>query len=57
MDEIKQASLALAQSIYKRRFGENMNSISTITAGGVVITPQDVPGITALAIKKYRRML
>ena len=57
MDEIKQASLALAQSIYKRRFGENLNSISTITAGGVVITPQDVPGITALAIKKYRRML
>lgn len=56
-DDIKEACLMIAASLYKRRYGENLSSISTITAAGVVITPQDVPSIAWQTIYFYRRML
>lgn len=55
--DIQQACLLIAASLYKRRFGENLSSVSTLTAGGVVITPQDIPGAAWEIIKAYRRRL
>lgn len=55
--DIRQACLMIAQSMYKRRYGENVSSITKVTAAGIVITPQDVPGIAAQTLRKYKRML
>jgi hypothetical protein len=55
--DVKQACLQLSGSLYKRRFGENLSSVSTVTAGGVVITPQDVPVYVANVIRRYRKIL
>lgn len=56
-DDIKESCLMIAASLYKRRYGENLSSISTITAAGIVITPQDVPGLAWAVINSYKRML
>jgi hypothetical protein len=56
-DNIKQAATLIALSMFKRRFGENLSAVSTITAAGVVVTPQDVPSIAAATIQAYRRRL
>lgn len=52
---IKEACLLISLGAYKRRFGENLSSISTLTAGGVMITPQDVPGLAWSKINLYRK--
>lgn len=39
---IRDATEDLATNIYHRRFGENTSGQATITAAGVIITPQDV---------------
>lgn len=56
-DNIKEACLLIAAGLYKRRYGENLSSVATITAAGVVVTPQDVPGVAAQTIQAYRRRL
>ena len=56
-DPIREACLLITLSTYKRRFGENLSSVSTVTAGGVVITPQDVPAGAWAKINPYRRRL
>jgi len=53
--DIRQACLMIADSIYRRRVGENTSSTVKVTAFGVVITPQDVPSMAAGIIQKYRR--
>jgi hypothetical protein len=40
---IKSAVFQIAQSIYKRRHGESVSGIASVTAAGVVITPTDIP--------------
>jgi len=56
-DDIKTACYQLAQQAYKERFGENTGGVSTITAWGVVVTPQDIPGSAWQVLKRYRKML
>lgn len=55
--QIKDACVMISLSAYKRRFGENLSSISTVTAGGVVITPQDVPAVAWAKINPFRRRI
>lgn len=55
--DVKQACLQLCAALYKRRFGENLSSVSTVTAGGVVVTPQDIPVYVANVIRRYRKIL
>jgi len=52
---IKEATIMIAASASKRRFGETLSQISTITAGGVVITPQDVPSVAWSKINPFRK--
>jgi len=54
--DIKEACAQIAHSALKRRFGENLSSISMVTAAGVVITPQDIPAFAWRVIRRYRRM-
>ena len=56
-EDIKAACLMLAASLYKRRFGENLSATSTITAAGVLISPQDIPLATTLILNRYRRLV
>ena len=54
---IKQACLQLAGALYKRRFGENLSAATTITPGGIVVTPQDVPVFVQNVLNFYRRLI
>lgn len=55
-DDIKQACLEITVSTYKRRWGENVSGVATVTAAGVVVTPQDVPSGARDIIASYRRV-
>lgn len=55
--QIKEACIMISLSAYKRRFGENLSSVATIAAGGVVITPQDVPAAAWAMINQFRRRI
>lgn len=56
-DDVKDACRMIALSMDKRRSGENISAITTITGGGVVVTPQDVPSIAAKILEKYKRIV
>lgn len=53
-DDVKIACLIAAKSEYNRRFGENTSSTATVTAAGVVLTPQGLPINAAQKLMKYR---
>ena len=53
-DDIKDACEMICESKYRNRFGENLGGTATITAAGVVITPQDVPALAARIINRYK---
>lgn len=56
--EVRQATLEIANMYYHRRFGDNLSAaVSTITTGGVVITPRDVTETAAAIIKRLKRRL
>jgi hypothetical protein len=55
--DIKGACLEIANSAYKRRFGENVSGVATVTGAGVVITPQDIPSGARAVIKRYARLV
>ena len=55
--QITEACTMISLSTYKRRFGENLSSVATIAAGGVVITPQDVPAVAWAKINPFRRRI
>ena len=54
--DIVYACKVIAHAAYKRRFGENVSSISTITGAGVVVEPQDIPGGAFLILLNNRRI-
>ena len=55
--EIEMACKMLVDQTYRNRFGENLGGTATVTAAGVVITPQDVPALAAEIIHKYTRIV
>lgn len=55
--DIKEATLQIARNWYKRRFGENVETVSTVTAGGIVVEPRDVPVFVKQVVDYYRRRL
>lgn len=56
-DDIKQICLYESQAEYHRRFGENMATVATITASGVMITPQGFSTSTIQKLTPYRRIV
>ena len=57
MEEARNAVLETAMSAYKRRFGQSTSNTSTITGAGVVLTPRDIPALTAEFIAMYRQIV
>lgn len=55
--DIREACLTIAKAAYNRRFGNNMTSVTTITQGGMVITPEDVPAKALQMIHNHRRIV
>lgn len=43
MEGARMSTLEIANSAYKRRFGQSTGDSATITAAGVVLTPRDIP--------------
>ena len=54
--DIQEACLEIATAFYHRRFGENMAAESTLTAGGVMITPKDIPASARSILMNYARL-
>lgn len=55
MQEIREACLLIAHNVYKKRTGKGVAAVATVTAAGVVISPQDVPGDAMRMIKRLKR--
>jgi hypothetical protein len=55
-DDVKNACISIAVNVYSRRFGEGTMA-ATVTAAGIVITPQDIDGLTRATMQNYRRVL
>jgi hypothetical protein len=56
-DEIKSACLGISLNVYQNRSGQSSAGNITVTASGVVIRPQDVPGWAQEIINKYKRLI
>ena len=54
--DIQEACLEIATAFYHRRFGESMSSESTLTAGGIMVTPKDIPASARSIISNYARL-
>ena len=52
---VKESCIQIASAAYKRRFGENLGAVTTITAAGITITPQDIPTYAWRVINVYKR--
>jgi hypothetical protein len=46
----------IANSFYKKRFGDNVNAVATVTAAGVVLTPSDVPTSALKMLQPFQRL-
>jgi hypothetical protein len=55
MEDIREACLMVANNFFRKRTGKNVASVATVTAAGVVITPQDIPGDAMRIIKDHTR--
>lgn len=55
--DIHEACLVIAKAAYNRRFGNNESSVTTITQGGMVISPEDVPAKALQMIHNHRRII
>lgn len=57
MEEARNACLEIANTAYRRRFGQNTSNAATVTAAGIVLTPRDIPQLAMDFIRAYRRYL
>ena len=53
----KSAVLALALSVYKRRYGVGAEGLATVTGAGVVITPRDKSPEYWSIVSRYKRLM
>jgi hypothetical protein len=55
MEEARNAVCEIANTAYRRRFGQSLSNTETTTGAGVVLSPRDVPAMAAKFIATYRR--
>ena len=53
----KSACLAIALSAYRKRYGQGVEGVATVTGAGVVITPQGMPADARQRLAPYVRHL
>lgn len=57
MDEVKQLTLEVANVMYKSRYGENVETTSTYTGAGVIVTPRSLPVWAQEVVRRYQRIV
>jgi hypothetical protein len=57
MDTAKQAVLEIANQAKARRFGQSLSNIETVTAGGIVLSPRDIPATAQEFVQNHRRLV
>lgn len=55
MEEARNAVCEIANTAYRRRFGQSTSSTETVTAAGIVLSPKDIPSLAQEFIRTYRR--
>lgn len=55
MEEARNAVCEIANTAYRRRFGQNASVSEMVTAAGVVLSPRDIPAMAEEFIRTYRR--
>jgi len=55
MEEARNAVCEIANTAYKRRFGQSLSNTETITGSGIVLVPRDIPAMAQEFIKVYQR--
>lgn len=55
MEEARNAVCEIANTAYRRRFGQSTSNTETVTAAGVVLAPKDIPLLAYEFIKTYQR--
>lgn len=57
MTGAKMSTLEIANSAYKKRFGQSVGESATVTAAGVVLTPRDIPATAQAFIDSMRQIV
>jgi hypothetical protein len=55
MEEAQNAVCEIANTAYKRRFGQSLSNTETVSGGMVVLSPKDIPSLAQEFIKTYQR--
>jgi hypothetical protein len=55
MSDIKRLTLEIVNMMYRARYGESAEATSTVTAAGILITPQSLPLRAKIIVDKYKR--
>jgi len=57
MEDISELTLEIARIMYRSRYGENVETTSTFTPAGVIVTPRSLPVWAQEVIRKYQRLV
>jgi hypothetical protein len=57
MTEINALTAEIARVMYRSRYGENVDVVSTYTPAGVIVTPRSLPVWAQEIIRKYQRLV
>jgi hypothetical protein len=57
MEEIKALTLEITKIMYRARYGENVETTSTYTSSGVIVTPRALPVWAQEVIRRYQRLV
>lgn len=57
MEEARNAVCEIANTAYRRRFGQSTSNTETVTAAGVVLAPKDIPTMAYEFINTYKAYL
>lgn len=57
MEEARNAVCEIANTAYRRRFGQTTSTTATVTAAGIVLSPRDIPAMAQAFISRFRNVL
>jgi hypothetical protein len=55
MQDVNALALEIALIMYRSRFGNNIETVSTVTAAGVIVTPRSLPSWANEVVGRYKR--
>jgi hypothetical protein len=57
ISDTETACLIIAEAMYKKRYGQSVESVATVTGAGVVLSPRGIPTDAKLLIDNYVRLV